>query len=367
MAYQDATIYFMTGTGNSYRAATWLAEAARERGVAVHLVPIASAWPEREVQAGAGHLVGLFLPTHGFTAPWAMIRFALRLPRRPGTHALVMPSRAGVKLGPLFLPGLEGTAGYLLALILVLKGYAIRGVQGLDLPSNWTALHPGFSALSAQAISERTRPKALKTMEAVLASERRLGGIIELTLGLALAPVSLAYLLLGRFWLAKLFFASERCNGCGLCAAHCPNGGIRMWRSRPYWRYACESCMRCMAFCPQGAVEAGHSYAVIVYYIASIPVAVYLLDGLARLWPPLARLNAGWLAFLLSYPYKLLAVYLTYLLFTLLIRVPAINRLFTLTTLTHYYRRYHEPGTKLGDLLVPSRPGDSNGQVRGQP
>jgi len=33
-----------------------------------------------------------------------------------------------------------------------------------------------------------------------------------------------------------------------------------------------------------------------------------------------------------------------------LLRVPLINRLFTVTTLTHYYRRYHEPDTTLNDL-----------------
>jgi hypothetical protein len=33
-----------------------------------------------------------------------------------------------------------------------------------------------------------------------------------------------------------------------------------------------------------------------------------------------------------------------------LIRIPPINRLFTYTTLTHYYRRYREPETRLKDL-----------------
>jgi hypothetical protein len=41
---------------------------------------------------------------------------------------------------------------------------------------------------------------------------------------------------------------------------------------------------------------------------------------------------------------------LVYPLFHLALRIGWVNRLFTLTTPTHYYRRYHEPETALKDL-----------------
>lgn len=64
--------------------------------------------------------MGLFLPTQGFTAPWVMIRFALSLPAGEGTNAFVSVTRGGTKIGNSPMPGFEGTAGYLLALILKL-------------------------------------------------------------------------------------------------------------------------------------------------------------------------------------------------------------------------------------------------------
>jgi hypothetical protein len=37
--------------------------------------------------------------------------------------------------------------------------------------------------------------------------------------------------------------------------------------------------------------------------------------------------------------------------FWYLIKIPVVNTVFTFTTLTHYYRRYHQPKTKLKHLV----------------
>ena len=44
------------------------------------------------------------------------------------------------------------------------------------------------------------------------------------------------------------------------------------------------------------------------------------------------------------------ALILSYLVFWYLIKIPVANTVFTYTTLTHYYRRYHQPETKLKHL-----------------
>ena len=125
MTYRQATIYFHTGTGNSYRVAAWMAAAAGETGAVVTLRPVESARPALEIGADETALLGLVMPTHGFIAPWAMLRFVLRMPPRRNVHAVAVATRAGLKAGPLFVPGLEGTAAYLVALILASKGYRI--------------------------------------------------------------------------------------------------------------------------------------------------------------------------------------------------------------------------------------------------
>ncbi len=353
MNYVEFLINFMTGTGNSYRVSTWMGEAAANHGSRVHLNPVPKNAGMPGKGGGAGRLAGFVLPTHGFTAPWVMLRYVMQLPRGNGTHAVVVATRGGIKFGFFSLPGLEGTAGYIIAFLLALKGYNVRGVLAVDMPSNWMGLHPGLHPDNAALFIARGKAKTFRFMARALLGERVFGGFITLLAGLLLLPVSIGYLLLGRFCLAKLFFSSDRCNGCGQCAQYCPQAAIKMWGTRnrrPYWTYTCESCMRCMGYCPAGAVEVSHPLGVLLYYLITLPAGYYLLNVLAVRLPPTVNLNSKWIALLIQYPYALLSVYCAYLLFISFNRIPAVNRCFSFATLTHYYRRYHEPGTKLQDL-----------------
>jgi len=353
VSYSNATLYYFTGTGNSYRVAAWMADAAGDAGAAVTLRPIESAHPAEEIGQGETALLGLVNPTHALTTPWAMLRFALRLPHRSKAHALVVATRAGTKVGPVFAPGCEGTAAYLLALILALKGYRVRGAMGVDMPSNWIAVHPGLSPEAVVEIISRARNSVDGFIGTILSGKRRFTGWIPLLLGLCFFWLSLAYLLVGRLFLARLFFASDRCTGCGLCAEHCPNQAIEMRGSgshhRPYWTFRCESCMRCMAYCPTRAIEASHLLVVGVYLAtAAIPTAAVLAWLTAHV-PALAFLR-GTLRIVLDTVWGIVILGLMYPVFHRLLRIPWVNRFFTLATLTHYYRRYHEPDTELKHL-----------------
>lgn len=53
---------------------------------------------------------------------------------------------------------------------------------------------------------------------------------------------------------ARPFFATDRCNGCGLCAQRCPASAISMKDGKPVWKAQCYQCLRCINAWPQ----AGH-------------------------------------------------------------------------------------------------------------
>ena len=352
MSYREGVLYFYTGTGNSYRVTVWMADVIRDAGGPATVRPIESARPSEEIGCGSSALLALVMPTHGFTTPWAMLKFAGHLPRRRGTHAIVVATRAGSRIGSAFLPGFEGTAVALVALVLALKGYRVRGMEGIDMPSNWIALHSGLCADTVAGLVARAKERTASFMDAILSGGRSLTSWPLILLGLLLLPLSLAYLLIGRFYLSKLFFASNACTGCGLCAERCPNGAIEMRGAgsrQPYWTFRCQSCMRCMAYCPTQAVEASHLLGVGIYLLAgAIPTAA-VLTWVADRAPVLAvlRLTPGWVLESLT---AIAILGLAYPLFHLALRIGWVNRFFTHATLTHYYRRYHEPETTLKNL-----------------
>jgi len=348
------SLFFLSGTGNTLRVAHWLAEQARRRGLIAAIRDVETARSTPMPKPERGELLGVLMPTHAFTAPWPVIRFVLRAPLGRGAAAFVLATRGALKFGRVQVPGLEGTGLYLIALLLALKGWRVRGVMAVDMPSNWTACHSGLAPWKVTDIIGRARPKVDSFFGVLLSGRLRfgLGSFIGLALGVLLVPVSLGYLILGRFYLARLFFANERCTGCGICAEHCPFGVLKMRGKppRPYWTWACESCMRCMSFCPERAIEAGHSWAVLLFYLAHLPLMAWLFGALTHIAGFVTPTNP-WTLFWTKYSLQLLALAAAYAGFWWLIRAPFCNRLFAWTTFTRWYRRYHEPGTTLAELV----------------
>ncbi|MHB8077493.1 EFR1 family ferrodoxin [Desulfosporosinus fructosivorans] len=355
MQYSSMVIYFMSGTGNSYRAATWMAEIADKKGITSKLYQISNYCEKSDLEEEKD-LLGVVFPTHGFTAPWQVIRYTLHLPPGRGKHAFVVATRAGTRIASIPFPGLEGTAGYLIALLLIMKGYIVRGVMGVDMPSNWMSLHWGLNLANSKFIIARAKVKADSFMASIMEGKRMFRGILSLLLGLFLSPISLGYLIIGRFFFSKLFFASASCTGCGLCAESCPLKAIRMTgrnKPRPYWTFSCESCMRCMGYCPNKAVESSHSFAIVLYLVATIPVSLYVLNRLNEVI--IIEHYSFFFKIMFDYIYTLSSFFAAYLIFSWLMRIPLLNKLCTYTTFTHLYRRYHEPDTALKDIMMESK------------
>jgi hypothetical protein len=175
---------------------------------------------------------------------------------------------------------------------------------------------------------------------------------------LALLPISALYLLMGRFFLAKLFFANSACDGCGTCAYVCPVEAIELdgpeARRRPFWTFDCESCMRCAAFCPNGAVEAGHSWGAVIGLVGSVPVSAMATALLVDLMPAVAPLGPL-LDDLIYVVYFYPSLFVAYWIFSRALRFKPVNWLFTRTTLTHYWGRHREIGTRIKALTGAKR------------
>ena len=333
-------IYF-SGTGNARRVSLWLA--GESRGEALPIGPEALERFDPE----PGGLNGFVFPIHGFITVWPMLRFLWRLPRGCGGRVFVAAVTGGCRLGPVSIPGWEGSGLYLPLLILWAKGYRPVGARAFHFTvENWTALVPAPGEESCRGLMEQTRESAVAFARSLTSGRGSFSGQWSALAGAAMLPVSLGYLLAARFLLSKLFFASSRCNGCGLCAEHCPCHALEMRQGRPFWTFRCESCMRCMNFCPQRAVQASH-LVVLAMVLLWGPLIRWCAGALNLFVPPgVAHFGAVFLSTALGIGF--LAIF--YRVWFWALRWKPVRLFFEYATLTRWYRRYREPATALRDF-----------------
>jgi ferredoxin len=99
-------------------------------------------------------------------------------------------------------------------------------------------------------------------------------------------PIAFVYSWIGRFGLAAMYAADERCKACGNCERDCPAGAIVMRgtgaRRRPRWLATCQGCNRCINLCPREAIQVSQMRAV-VHLLLNTVVIVAIIVGLNRL------------------------------------------------------------------------------------
>jgi len=361
MTFKDIVLYVTSGTGNTYRVAQWMKEIAESKDTPTDVMMIDDVTKKNRPVCRKDRLFGVMFPAHGLMAPWSMIKFLLMMPWGRGASLISVSTRGGIKLGPIVIPGAVGVGNYMAVVILLLKGYRIRGWYSVDMPVNMINLHWGMHPKNVDILLSRSR-KRIETMMNRLFDGRFLffirnniweafwGGLL-----FWLIPVfPIIYLLFGKLFMGKLLFSDNRCIGCGLCAKFCPNQGVVMKKigktKRPFWTYHCEACLRCMGYCKKQAIEAGHSWGVLVYYITTIPIITFFLRKLNPFETFYSGIEGFWTSEMIKAIDVIPALLIAYWGFWLLLRIPVVNTLFSYTTLTRYLRRYHEPGTRLKKL-----------------
>ncbi len=343
--FDSVELIVWSGTGNTRHVAERFADAARARGAEARVTAAGTATEKR---TAARRLVGLLAPTHGFTAPWPIIKAALTVPDVRGVEAFVLVTRGGTRFGGRNLAGFQGTAAYLPAALLALRGARIRGVGAVDMPLNWTVVVPAAAPEAVAAIVDRGDAQVDTFAGRLLDGETVFGGLVPLAVGLLILPISLGYMLIARLLLAKMFFADERCTSCRTCEKNCPQHAVRLSGGglRPYWNYRCQNCMRCMSNCPTDAIQGGQAWMLFYLWLLSLPIGAFaasaLLGALGVSTGPAVPL----MALLLRYAWIVISIWVAYSLLWLGLSVPGLRVLLSRSTLTRGYRRYRGPESR---------------------
>jgi ferredoxin len=339
---QKLIIYYFSGTGNSRNVAQWLAEEATHSGMVSHLVNIAHTDRLNIGPPDPEALIIFISPIHGFNYPPVMINFILRFPKGKNPVVL-MNTRAGMLIGKWITPGLTGIAFLMAALVLRFKGYSIRGFRPVDLPSNWISVHPGLNEHTVMYLHERNRERVKAFAKHIFAGNRSFKALHEIVQDVLIAPVSFGYYFVGRFILAKTYYASGDCDNCMVCIKGCPVRAIKLVDNRPFWTFNCESCMKCMGNCPKKAIETAHGFiaGVTILWSYGIMVLVYQL-----LEQYTGTFGNGILKFLLETAVYIAILAISYRIVHYLMRFRIFERLMVFTSLTKmkwWGRRYKAP------------------------
>ena len=354
MNYNKLTIFYLSGTGNALTATEVIREAAKSLKIHTEVHSIDRLIKLDNSDINSSDIIGLCYPTHGFSLPWHMLRFILSFPyTQIKKDIFLLNTRAGSKLFGLFLPGISGIAQWLPLLILWFKGYKIRGLLPLDMPSNWISIHPGYGTKTINSITSRCKNITKKFASRLLSGKTsyRTIAFILIPLDIFLIPISIGYMLVGRFFMAKTFIATYKCNNCDICVKNCPVGAIEKKFNRPYWTIHCESCMRCMNICPERAIDTAHGYVTLLIFaflyipffslssqfiMSYIKTGIGFIDGLFDMT----------IFTILSIPFLIASYYLV--IFLQKFKVTSI--LFKFTSLTNYWKHYMAPGIKVANL-----------------
>jgi ferredoxin len=338
-SYQKLIIYYFSGTGNSKNVALWLSQVAKEKSMDCQLISIAQIDRLNIQKPDPEALIAFASPVHGFNYPPVMLHFIMRFPKGKN-KVLLMNTRAGMLIGKFITPGLTGIAFYLSALIIKIKGYSIKAMFPVDLPSNWISIHPGLNAQTVKYLHEKNKEKVNAFAERVLSGKSDFRSLREIVQDLLISPISIGYYFVGRFLLSKTYYASKDCDNCNICINGCPVNAIKIVDKRPFWTFNCESCMKCMGNCPKRAIETGHGF-IISFMILMSGVIFGLFYKYFELF--FFKFEKGILSNIVEILIYLGLLGISYRIVHYLMRFRAFERLMVYTSLTKYKfwgRRY---------------------------
>lgn len=348
----SAQIFYFTGTNNALKTATWIQNTFQHHNIQTQLVNIAAV-NKIENTAENPNLIGICSPTHGFNFPPIVLHFLFKLQKaNKNQSAFIVNTRAGMKMGKIFLPGLSGITQLLSALILLIKGYRIVGMRPIDMPSNWISIHPGIKEKVSLSILNRCKKITIQFAEKLAHGKKDYYALRNIIQDVAIAPISLGYYFVGRYVFAKSFYANRYCTICFKCMRDCPVKAIKKIDNRPYWTHQCESCMRCMNTCPVNAIQTAHGFVVGIFYL-SVSLLLGFVWNIIRIKLDSSILDFiymnGILKFTLDSVLTIFVLLLAYRIMHYLLKFSTFERIISATSFTTYrfWRRFKIISSKI--------------------
>lgn len=227
-------IYYFTGTGNSMRAATKIAEQLGDTEI------ISMRSNPLDVPATDCDIIGFIYPVYHWTLPEPVAQFIEKLSINPNAYifTVAMPSF------------IVGHACEKLAEIILEKGAKLSYGEKVHSVANYAIVYPPMppkfvvprTEKQIDAIAQEIKNKNTKSFPCASAFIRK-----------KYLKVMPQYKSIQQF-ADKPFIVSNDCISCGLCSKVCPCHNVELKDGKPTFLHHCAQCMACVCFCPNRAI-----------------------------------------------------------------------------------------------------------------
>lgn len=234
------TIFFFSGTGNSYNVAKILSEKLENS----ELIPIAKIWKNERIEC-TSEKIGFVFPIYFTGLPKIVYDFVNKLIIKQANYIFSIHTQGG--------PSLSGAVPFTLKKLLKPKLKRLNAIFCIKMVANNITLYNIADPKSQEKINAEAIEKLGKIIQSISNNEiNGLKGYLSFFLAI-MNKIFRKRVNKGD----KKFYADINCNSCGICEKICPVSNIMLEDGKPKWLHSCQKCLACIHYCPQRAIQYG--------------------------------------------------------------------------------------------------------------
>lgn len=256
----NTTLYYFSGTGNSYHIAKELQKQLKE----CRLIAITEAYKDINIIPNS-RKVGFVFPLYFQSMPKVVMEFIKKLDLKNVEYLFAVVTKGGFAL--------QGGVLSHLKKVLESKGAKLSSGFYIRMPENYI---PNFK-VPPKKTQERMFSEAsqkLKIISECINSNREKQE--KEILSFLRAPLHNKFI--DRLnEIDEGFNVKDSCNSCGLCEKICKFNNVRLAEGKPSWQNNCQFCLACINYCPKRSIEYKNStIGKERYNHPDVPASIYL-------------------------------------------------------------------------------------------
>ena len=239
------TLYYFSGTGNSYAVAHDISGLLGDTELVS--IPVAL----NDGIKGWSDNIGIVFPVYIWGMPLVVEEFCRKLKNTDAKYFFAVCTCGG-------FPGAT-----LVQTEKVLKDAGVKLSAGfsVQMPGNYTPMYGAIKEEKQKKMFTAEKEKAKEIADAVKNGKVSPVEKSNFLINMIVSDMFYKFSAPHMPDMDRKFFADSKCNSCGICEKICPAKNISMKDGKPEWYHKCYQCFACLQWCPAEAIQYGETTA----------------------------------------------------------------------------------------------------------